>query len=275
MYWYIYTSGTDVYVKFSGTKINSNYKALAHMRGTTEYANCYIGAYLGWYDGSSKLRSLTGKTPTVNQTIGTVRTQAKANGTKYDQFAYYQMLMLQILYLVMFKSLDSQTALGKGFTAGGNSAATATGGKNTAGLNYGENAGTQQMKFCGVEDFYGNLRQWVDGLFCDASRNILMNNQAFNDTGAGYTSFGSGGAADIGGYMSGVQGSTDTGFIPKVVAGSTSTYYCDYGLLGAGYLPIFGGYWADGASAGAFYLNVIASVADANSRIGARLLALG
>ena len=258
MYWHIYKSGTDLYVKFSDTKIDSNYKALAHMRGTTEYDKCYIGAYLGWFNGSDKLRSLRIKSPTVSQTIGTFRAQAKNNGAKYDLFTYYQMLMLQVLFVVMFKSLDSQTALGKGYTGTGNTVKYDTGSKDTNGMFWGSNSDTvgHNVKFCGIEDFYGNVYQWIDGLYCDSSRNILIGNQSFSDTGSGYTNMGSGGGADIGGYIKDVQGTTETGFIIKTGAGSTSTYYADYGDLCAGYLPIFGGFWSGGASAGAFRLSV-------------------
>ena len=113
--------------------------------------------------------------------------------------AYYQLLMLQVLYTVAFKNLDSQTALGRGYVDG-NTAAIATGGTNAKGMFYGEATGKQQMKFCGIEDFYGNCLYWIDGFFCDASRNILIGNQSFNDTGNGYTNYGIGATADLTGY---------------------------------------------------------------------------
>src|SRR5574344_2164725 len=60
------------------------FRYYAHTRNAEgDREKLYIGAYLG-YTTSSKLRSLSGKTPTVSQAIGTFRTQAKANGTGYD-----------------------------------------------------------------------------------------------------------------------------------------------------------------------------------------------
>lgn len=230
----------------------------------------YIGAYLG-YSLSSKLRSLSGKTPTANQTIGAFRTLAQANGTGYQQLPFYQLTLLQILYIMKYGSLDSQTALGRGYVDG-NAAATATGGTNAKGFCFGETTGKQQMKIFGVEDFWGNLYQWIDGLFCNASWAIQTTYKAFNDTGSGYLfNNASGNSANTSGYMNVSQGGTQTGFNIKAGSGSETTYYADYAYLGAGYLPYFGGVWTAASYAGAFrlYVNVSASYAD--SYVGARL----
>ncbi|WP_189910962.1 hypothetical protein [Clostridium cochlearium] len=272
IYWKFERIGTDLYIRISETQADSSYKCLAHMRGSSEKDKCYISAYLG-SELSGKLRSLSGKTPTVNKTIGAFRTLAQANGSGYDQMAYYQLLMLQILYVIMFKNLDSQTALGRGYVDG-NSGTIPTGGTNAKGLFYGENTGKFQNKFCGIEDFYGNCYYWIDGLYSDSNRSILIGNQNFNDTGNGYTNYGQGAASNISGYINDVQGTIETGFIAKNVVGSATTYYCDYGSLCAGCLSFFGGGWSGGSAAGAFRLDVRDSAASAGSGVGARLLAL-
>ena len=272
IYWKFETIGTDLYIRYSDVQIDSTYKCLAHMRGTTEKDKCYISAYMG-YSLSSKLRSLSGKTPTVSQTIGAFRTLAQANGSGYDQMAYYPLLMLQVLYIIMFKNRDSQTALGRGYVDG-NTAAIVTGGTNAKGMFYGETTGKLQNKFCGIEDFFGNVRYWIDGFFSNASRNMLIANQTFNDTGSGYVDHGVGVVANIGGYIDTIQGGTETGFVVKTVAGSVTTYYADYGSLSVSGLPYFGGYWTNAATAGAFYLDVSTSATYSNAITCARLMRL-
>ena len=79
----------------------------------------------------------------------------------------------------------------------GNTAATNTGGTNQKGMFFGETTGKQQMKFLGIEDFWGNLRWWIDGLFSDSNRNIKTAFQNFNDTGSGYTDRGQGATSNI------------------------------------------------------------------------------
>ena len=268
LWWKFETVGTDLYVRYSDTQYDVDYKPLAHTKGSTEKDFVYISAYLG-YTLSGKLRSLSGKTPTVTKTIGAFRTEAQATGTDFEQMAYYQLLMTQVLYLIMFKNRDSQTALGRGFIDG-NSAAANTGGTNTKGMFYGETTGKQQNKFCGIEDWFGNLRYWIDGFFSDANYNMLIGTENFNDTGSGYTNHGQGATANLGGYISGVQGGTETGFVVKADAGSATTHYTDYGYLFASRMPYFGGYWAHADFAGAFFLYVGSSDSYSTSSIGAR-----
>ena len=272
IWWKFETIGTDLYVRYSDAQIDAGYKCLAHMRGITEKDKCYISSYLG-YDLTSKLRSLSGKTPTGSQTIGAFRTLAQANGTGYDQIAYFQLLMLQVLFTVMFKSRDSQTALGRGYVDA-NATAIATGGTNAKGMFYGETTGKLQNKFCGIEDFFGNLYYWIDGFFSSAAWHMLIANQNFNDTGSGYTDYDQGATANLSGYISVVQGGTETGFVAKVVAGSATTYYADAGHLYASTLTSFGGAWTTAGIAGAFYLGADMAASHSYASIGARLLAL-
>ena len=276
VYWMFEKVGNDLYVRYTDQP-TYGFKALAHTRGATLKDKCYISAYLG-YDLSSKLRSLSGKTPYTGGTapagtIGTCRTLAQANGAGYDQMAYFQLLMLQVLFIVMFKNRDSQTALGRGFVDG-NTAAIATGGTNQKGLFYGETTGKLQNKFCGIEDFWGNLRYWIDGFYSDENYNILIGTQGFNDTGSGYTNYGQGAISNVSGYISEVQGGTETGFVTKVGGGSATTHYTDSGSLSASRLPYFGGAWTSADSVGAFSLDVAFGASNSFASIGARLLAL-
>ena len=251
--------------------IDSRYSYLPFSRTSEgDRDKIYVGAYLG-YNLSSKLRSLSGKAPTASTTIGAFRTLAQANGTGYQQLPFYQLTLLQILYIMKYGSLDSQTALGRGYVDG-NTNAINTGGANSKGFCYGEATGKLQMKMFGIEDFYGNLYQWIDGLYCNASWAILTTYKSFNDTGSGYLFNNSSGLSEnTGGYMNQSQGTTQAGFNLKAGSGSSSTYYADYAFLYGGYLPCFGGNWSDASSTGAFRLGVSDSASDAGAAIGARL----
>ena len=273
----ISTSGSKVTVSMTNHPNDPNFEYNAHTKGSTALDKFYMGAYLG-YVSNSKLYSLSGKTPTGSQTIGTFRTQAQARGTGYEQAAFYQLLFMQCAYLLKYKSTDSQTAVCMGYVNSSHSAATATGGANTYGMDCGNLTSTQkadkehQSKCLGIEDFWGNMRWWIDGLYSDSSRNILTANSGFNDTGSGYTNNGQGASSNINGYMNKVQGGTKTGFIIKESSGSTTTHYCDYGILYAGYLPAFGGSWNNGLDAGAFYLSVGYSASYSAAYLGGRLM---
>ena len=178
------------------------------------------------------------------------------------------------MYLLKYKNLDSQTAVGRGYVDG-NSAAIATGNTNSKGMDWGETTGTYQMKLFGLEDFWGNVFEFIDGIYSDASRNICTATDGFNDTGSGYTNQGSSGfASDTSGYMTKVQGTSEMGFVLKANNGSETTYYCDYASVYASRLAYFGGYWSNGSYAGAFRLYVTLSTSNSIASCSARLMFL-
>ena len=186
----------------------------------------------------------------------------------YNQVPIYPLFLTQIIYLLMFKNLDSQTALGKGRTDA--TSYTNTGTTNKKTFCYGSTDTTDNVKFLGMEDYFGNRRWWIDGCYYDNNRNILIGKSNFNDTGSGYENFGQAASSNLGGHIDKVQGGNNTGFIPASTSGSTTTYYCDYGDVCAGGLPGFGGYRSTASDAGAFCLaSNAASASDAG--FGSRL----
>jgi len=204
-----------------------------------------------------------------------LRSAAQLNGAGYDQQMFYAMTLLQILYLIRFKNLNSQQALGNGRTSA--TALAATGSTNTRGMNWGTQANaTDSVKCLGVEDLWGNIWERVDGLFSDANRNILTAFTGFNDTGSGYTNRGfSGAAANLSSWITDVQGTSETGFIIRNASGgSETTFFSDWGNLGAGALPVFGGGWGSGSHAGVFRLLVLHTAASVRSSVGGRLMFL-
>lgn len=252
---------------------DSSFGYYAHKLGSDDCDEFYLGAYKG-FEQSSKLRSLSGKTVTANKTIGAFRTLAQANGSGYDQSGFYQLVFRQAMYVLKYKGQNAQIAVGRGYVDGNSNYAT-TGGTNTKGMDYGETTGKVQMCLFGLEDFFGNYYEWIDGIFSDASRNILTATSNFNDTGSGYTNRGSSGfTSDTGGWMQEPIGTTEAGFVPQggKVSGSETTYFCDYTYVYASQLAGFGGNRADGSDAGAFHLIVNSSASRAYAYIAARLM---
>ena len=227
------------------------------------YSKFYVGAFKG-YVLDNKLRSLSGKSPTDDKTIGAFRTAAQANGEGYEQTQWYQLMLRQALYILLFKNLNSQAALGAGYT--GATSKTNTGGSNSNGVNYGSTSASVQVKCLGIEDFWGNGIATKNNTAYTANGN-------YNNNCNGYTA-----AKTIentfSGHMSKAQGSRELGFTPLQTSGSTSTYYCDktYLMVGSSaYFACFGGMWTEGADTGAFRLRVGSKTSDLGSSYGARL----
>ncbi len=157
----------------------------------------------------------------------------------YNLVPMYPLFLTQILYTLMFKNLDSQTALGRGRTDA--STYTSTGVTNRNTFCYGTTNAEDNVKFLGMEDYFGNRRWWIDGCYYNNNRDILIGKGNFNNTGSGYENFGQAASSNFSGYIDKVQGGNNTSFIPATTGGSATTYYCDYGHVYAGRLPSFGG----------------------------------
>lgn len=271
IYWKVNTITDGYEIRICNQKLDSNYKCLAHLVEEAEKDYIYIGAYLGYVE-NGKLRSKSGVSPTVNTTLTSFRQYAQAVGSGYQLDNWYPLVLRKILYLIAYKNLDSQTALGKGNT---NSSKKNTGGTNTRGLYYGSTSATEQVCFLGIEDFYGNLRTWVDGMYYNGNIMVTTDNKTFNDNASGFKNVGSTTNWNGSGYISDVVKTTEGLFFPYEKNGSTSTYYSDYGDVGSGYFSIHGGSWSSGAHAGAFRLHVYYGASESGSGIGGRLVYIG
>ncbi len=269
-------SGTTLTVQITDDPNKKGFSYKAHTRAEDgDREKLYIGAFLGSNKGD-KLRSVSGVSPLNATGLTDFRTYAKANGAGYDLFAFYPMTLLQCLYLIMYKNLDSQTALGQGYVGDMNweYMQKNTGATIDKGMSYGTSDQMQQMKFLGIEDFWGNLYQWIDGLVSTSDYHALVATDNFNDTGDGYTDLGALSTKYIGGYMKEPQGNNDAGFIIGTGGGSSSTYFSDSAYFCGGCVPVFGGCFGDGADAGAFRLSVDYYPDYADGSFGGRLMFL-
>lgn len=270
----IKTVGEKVYVSMTNAPNNPDFKYYAHSRGDQARDNFYLGAYLG-YEESGKLRSITGKAPTGDKTIGAFRTIAQANGAGYEQLAFYQWTFLQAMYVLKYGNLDSQTALGKGNTSGDNYN-KATGETNGNGIDFRATSDTTKVRFQWIEDFFGTKQQWCDGWKSGVSSNALTSTYNFNDEGTGYSPHNIGFSENVYQYAKKVQGTSELGFLIKANGASETTYFCDYQYVhgNSQRIAAVGGHAGYGADAGSFCFSAKYSASDSYGNIGARLMFL-
>ena len=184
----------------------------------------YLGAYKG-YKSSSRLYSTSGVDPTGKVTIENFRTYAQARGTGYEQSGFFQITFRQVMYLLKYKGQNAQIAIGRGYVDG-NNLAHVTGGTNTRGMDWGESTGQDQMKLFGLEDFYGNLFEFIDGCYSASNGQLLVADGNFNDTGNNYTDTGASGQSN--GFLRYPNGTNLAGFTMKgTTYGDENTFFCD------------------------------------------------
>jgi len=236
----------------------------------------YIGAYLG-HILNGRLRSISGVLPSVSQPLSHMRGFARANNsnnvTGYEQLSYNKLVALQVLYLIQFRHLNSQSALGQGHVAFATFAQT--GGTNRRGMNAGDSGSVSeaQVKFNGIEDMWGNAYQWIDG-YRSRPNDIVISDGNFNDSGTGYTpiSYRYQRSDRFGpltwGTIADVVGNNELAFTPTrgmcsypELNGSSNfttptnlqEHYADFGTVRSNHVPFFGGFhWGHGSS-GMFY----------------------
>ena len=277
------TTGDIVTVSMTDDPDHPEFKYYAHTRVSQRKEKFYLGAYKGWKDELNKLRSLSGKTIINSQKIGAVRTQAQANGAGYEMSAFFQLTFRQVMYLLKYRNLNSQATIGRGYGYQHNRSAINTGGSETYGMDSEIIKKTNSsymvsnsyhVKLFGLEDFWGNIDEWIDGFIIDSSRNVFTTTGAYNDTGSGYDNGGNIGKPRLSEFMSKPNGTTELGFTIKEGNASTTTYFCDMGYLGSNAIPMYGGNYCEEQPSGIFKFWAFYSSTNTNVFVGSRLMYL-
>lgn len=219
---------------------------------------------------AGKLRSISGSTPTRNQTRSTFRTQARANGAGWNLCSWNAVNAIQLLFLTEHCTFNTQAILGRGNDAGGDYGIT-TGQSNSIGnSSSGATNNDTWMSYRGIENWYADCWEFIDGLNIKNYKVFLNQNPAtfaddvyigdYVDSGVTLPAMG-------GSYIKKITGN----FIPTAVGGSSSTFVTDAGWCnptstimefgGANNFDLGGGFCFDSSSsAGSVYPSVSAGL---------------
>lgn len=240
-----------------------------------------VGAYeASLVDG--RLASVPGVMPFVNETIVSFRNYAEANNTGglrgYQQYDVHAHDMIQTLMFIEFATLDLQSIMmgnvgtGAAIASGFSTSIAASSGSPTSNT-----SGKDPCVYRGIENPYGNIFKWVDGVnitnhrtwVCKDSAQYASNVFANPYEMLSYTNAASNGYAK---YM-GFDTNLPFAQFPVVSGGSASTYFCDsYSQNSEERVACVGGRWANGLGAGPSYWALNDSSSDSYSTRGGRLL---
>lgn len=263
-------SGKVLTVSMTNNPNDSNFKYYAHQRGETDKNFFYIGAYDGYVAGN-KLRSLSEKQPTDNTTFDNFLKYGKANGSGYNVVGFYQMLFIQVMYVLQFKgNLNSQKCVGQGNTNWYPDGIKATGRSNRHGLIYGD---TTVVKLFGLEDIWGNTQFICNNAYMFSTCHVGTTTDDTTTDKSKYKDRGSYGMSiyQNADFFIECLGTTETGFIMKggCNKGSETTYFCDWGSASPdSYLILSGN---NSTAGGLFYCGFSSSNTSAYNGQGSRL----
>jgi len=241
---------------------------------------------------NDKLASVSGVYPLVGVTRAECRSLAANVGSGWRQQDFWLTSAIQMLYLVEYGDFNSQSNLGAGNTNGSyvgsssnqsDSPHTIAGASNSWGNSStdgsqpsaGAKPGTAYMSYRGIENFFGNCWNWVDGFNIGIveDRDAWVSNidaDFADNTNTNYDKIG--GTMPAGNnYVTDIQDILGA-FLPASVGGASSTYLTDYFFQNTGNrVSLFGGNANRGARAGAFAWSVNSSSGTASRDLGARL----
>lgn len=278
-FWYRrYREGNIEHIKIADKATDGFNLHPAFKHGGVECNYIYVGAY----KTSSNNKSVTGAYPQASQTRATFRTNAKAKGTGWSLIDISALSAIQMLMLVEFADNNMQSKIGRGY-CDGNRASLKTGSCDSVFNLTGRPAGTDgkvDVIWRGIEGFWGNVWEWVDGVNFNNGEYYVCNDSPkyADNTATNYTRLSFTGATNWSSAYISAEG-LDTGNNPHVMlpsaagSGSETTYQCDGCWSNTGWrLLLHGGRWHDGSIAGLFTNDLDSGSSDAYESTGSRLL---
>lgn len=268
------TNGQITAFSISKSKVNDDfvpYPCFVKQDGSGAVMD-YILVSKGKATGTaSKATCVSGSAPLVNVTRAQMRTAARANGAGWQQFDWMVLQLLRDLFCVVFATTNSQTIF-IGRTNASNAATV--GGTWNISTPCGWNTTTKQNRFFGIEDVFGNVFDWCDGVtFDDATIYSTVDYNNFTDSTSNMVNSGS--RATSGEFISALTYNTAQPFLnyPSEASGDMTQYYCDYqGYNPSGVVLRVGGRWNYGELAGLWCSSGTDVASRSDSYIGGRLV---
>ena len=279
---WILKEGTDIVdgVKFANHQVDNDYfvsDAYLNRNGTDVVDYFAIGKYEASIEtGNIYLMSKSNMSVLVSQTRPTFRSYA----TNSPNTSNYQLIDIQILTIynllcMMYYRTQNIQNVYEGRT--NTSSKVNTGScDGLSGMN-GWNTSTYCIKMLGVENPYGNIAKWIDGVVFDTSTIYIKRcPYYYDDTNSNATAMGFSRPTTAGKITAlghGTSTETRSALYPSAVeTGSYTTYvgdYCNYASQGV--VLDNGGDFGDGTKAGLWFLGGHVTATYSSQYIGGRL----
>lgn len=292
---------TSATVYIADYQVDERFHAWSFINGEGEYVDhfytpCYFGTLV-----DSTLRSLSGQSGanrSKNAMASAERTAAKKNNPTgvdiWDTEVYADIVLINLLLVLMGKSLNTQAVFGEGLHTSGSDAVndSFTSGQHDAnGLFFGTNSGaagtyTNAVKVFGMENYWGFMWRRFAGLVNVSGTAKYKMTRGTQDGSAASDYVVSATGSDYAGYLTAGSVPSASGtyvgqmqfdenqMVPKTAGGTSmdaSHYYCD-GLWtnnGQTDYALRGGSSNNGSLVGAFYLSLYDAVSLAYWYLGA------
>ena len=279
---------TSASIYISDWPVDEDYRAWSFINhGGNMVDHFYTPCYNGSLDVNGKLRSISGmaydklcQNKNVTQEVTAAELNNPVDKKIWYTEQYCDITLMNLLLILISKSLDTQTAFGKGRSGqtSGTQYMLGTGTMDKKGMFWGSNSGNDGVKVFGMENYWGNQWRRFAGLQINdyqqlykMTRSMADGSSAtdYNQTGSGYLQACL--SPNAAGYPSKMWYNKDGFFDYSNDGGSSSKYYCDYFNVSSGlrFALRGGSSSATVADCGAFYVNLNNTASSAIWYIGA------
>lgn len=283
-YWFkVTTNGTSRKIQIANYPADGFSVSPAHQdRGDGKGERDYI--YVSRYHVSSEYKSVSGVKPLGSITRSTARSGCSGRGSGYCQFDMMTLISIWYLYLVEFANWNSQEKIGYG--CGNNSAPENLGASDNMPYHTGTMQSSRSTYGVGtqyrwIEDLWGNVMDWVDGIYFSRANIYAIKNPANFSDRSGGTLVGTRPTSND--EIKAWKDSTVSGYewfvYPSVVYSDSNytTYCCDQVVYSnSGAALYLGGYYYHqfNQNYGLFCLNGSVGSSTSLNPVGARLMYL-
>lgn len=244
---------TSASVYIADGAVDKSYRAWSFINNQGVLVDHFYTPIYGGTYANGKLRSLSGVTNCYGQRIDQYRSYAKSNnptigGTTrniWDIEVFADIVLINLLLILMSKSLNMRAAFGRGRGIGVNdvSSMVQTGTLDDKGLFWGSNTATDCVKVFGMESWWGNqMRMYLGHMISSDSESSKLHRYKMTkgtQDGSSIDDYISNGNTAPTGYFTGARTTGNASFAKKmqfhedcfmaVEAGGTSdTYWCDW-----------------------------------------------
>lgn len=158
----------------------------------------YYGCY-GASGDNNGLKSVSGVSRLASKTRADFRSYAKAAGSGYQQLDLYHKTVMMFLWWIEWATKKSDSIMSgriSGSGTGGGSSVCACGGTDSVPTPSGFNPTTAQMRYHYIEDFVGNLYEWVDGAVWNTNLYVTADPSLYSDSSSNLELWGKNGNRD-------------------------------------------------------------------------------
>lgn len=268
------------YVRFANYKVDDTFEDNAFVNENGVHS---LAFYFSMFDGGlvgDKMRSIAGAEILRSKNASQEMALAKSNGQGWNTGTWSQLNYIWDLLTLLGKTDGLQETFGRGicdlsYNNGVNPFGWIVGQTKNNGCFFGQSGGANPVRTLWIEDLWGRSYDRYVGLINDNGTfkvKLVPPYPTPSDSAGVYSDYiNTELVTPANGYVKEAN-CNEFGFLPQIVGGNASTYFCDYFYKndsGVKYVLV-GGYWNDGSSCGRYVLVYRAS-SDAPAVVGSRL----